>query len=72
MEKMKESFQKNFVHATLNFVFIIIFVNVFQAVFGAENSIVGVIFTIMMSASMVRDMTATPIKHLVVQAGVLV
>ncbi|WP_330656065.1 FUSC family protein [Diplocloster modestus] len=72
LEKMKESFQKNFVHATLNFVFIIIFINVFQAVFGAENTIVGVIFTIMMSASMVRDMTATPMKHLVVQAGVLV
>lgn len=71
MKKMKESFQKNFVQATLNFVFIIAFVNVFQGVFGAENSIVGVIFTIMMSASMVRDMTAAPVKHLVVQAGVL-
>ena len=41
-------------------------------VFGAENSIVGVIFTIMMSASMVRDLTATPIKHLCVQGAVLV
>ncbi|WP_262396425.1 FUSC family protein [Zongyangia hominis] len=68
---MKESFTKNFRHATLNFIFIVLFVNVFQYIFGMENSIVGVIFTIMMSASMVRDLTATPVKHLCIQTGVL-
>lgn len=52
---MKDSIRKNFGHATLSFLFIILIVNVFQIVFGAENSIVGVIFTIMMSASMMRD-----------------
>lgn len=62
----------NFVHATLNFIFIIAFVNIFQSVFGPENSIVGVIFAIMMSASMVRDMTAEPARHLILQALVLV
>lgn len=36
-----------------------------------ENSIVGVIFTIMMSASMVRDLTAAPIRHLCIQSFVL-
>ncbi len=41
-------------------------------IFGPENTIVGVIFTIMMSASMVRDLTATPLRHLVTQALVLV
>ena len=44
----------------------------FQKVFGAENSIVGVIFAIMMSASMVRDLTSTPFKHLLAQSTVLV
>lgn len=70
--QMKESVRKNFRHATLNFIFILLFVNVFQAVFGMENSIVGVIFTIMMSASMVRDLTAAPVKHLCLQTLVLV
>lgn len=68
---MKASFHKNFRHATLNFIFILIFVNLFQRIFGMENSIVGVIFTIMMSASMVRDLTATPVRHLCIQTVVL-
>ena len=69
--RVKESLQKNFRHATLNFIFILAFVNIFQLVFGAENSIVGVIFTIMMSASMARDLTGAPIRHLCIQSGVL-
>ncbi len=68
---MRDSVRKNFRHATLNFLFILLFVNVFQAVFGMENSIVGVIFTILMSASMARDLTNAPVKHLVQQAAVL-
>ena len=71
-DRMKESVNKNFRHATLNFIFIIIYVNVFQLVFGMENSIVGVIFTIMMSASMVRDLTGAPVKHFLCQALLLV
>lgn len=70
-DQIKESVTKNFRHATVNFIFIILFVNVFQAVFGAENSIVGVIFTIMMAASMARDLTAMPVKHLLTQTVVL-
>lgn len=58
--------------STLNFLFIIAYVNMFQLVFGPENSIVGVIFTIMMSASMVRDLTAAPVRHLLIQSIVLV
>ncbi len=68
----KRRVRETFRHATLNFVFILLFIQVFQAVFGPENSIVGVIFTIMMSASMVRDLTAAPLKHLAIQAAVLV
>ena len=68
---IKERVQKNFRYATLNFLFILLFVNVFQWLFGMENSIVGVIFTIMMSASMVRDLTATPLRNLLVQTAVL-
>ncbi|WP_320408674.1 FUSC family protein [Candidatus Soleaferrea massiliensis] len=72
IERMRSSIKTNILEATLSFIFIIAYVNVFQMVFGAENSIVGVIFTIMMSASMVRDMTAAPLKHLLAQAAVLV
>ncbi len=69
---IRNSVANNFRHATLNFLFIILFVNLFQRIFGPENSIVGVIFTIMMSASMARDLTATPVKHLCIQGAVLV
>ena len=72
LQKMSESIHRNFRFSTLSFIFIIAYVNIFQMIFGAENSIVGVIFTILMSASMVRDLTATPLKHLVIQAAVLV
>lgn len=71
-EKVRASVKENFRFATLDFIFIVAFVNVFQAVFGVENSIVGVIFTIMMASSMVRDMTAAPLRHLCTQALVLV
>lgn len=64
--------RRNFRFSTLNFLFIILYVNVFQLVFGPENSIVGVIFTIMMSASMARDLTATPFRHFVIQSAVLI
>lgn len=68
MGTVKEKFR----FSTLNFLFIIAYVNLFQWIFGPENSIVGVIFTIMMSASMVRDLTAAPVRHLVCQSGVLI
>ena len=68
---IRDRVRENFRHATLNFIFIILFVNVFQWIFGMENSIVGVIFTIMMSASMVRDLTANPVRHFCIQAFVL-
>lgn len=58
--KVPEVIRRNFRFSTLDFLFIILYVNVFQFIFGPENSIVGVIFTIMMSASMARDLTATP------------
>lgn len=64
--------KEKFRSSTLNFLFIIAYVNLFQLVLGPENSIVGVIFTIMMSASMVRDLTANPIRHLFIQSFVLV
>lgn len=68
---MGASVRKNFRFATLDMLFILVFVNVFQTVFGMENSIVGVIFTILMASSMARDLTARPIKHFLIQALVL-
>ncbi|MCH1984361.1 FUSC family protein [Ruminococcus sp. OA3] len=70
--KIPDKIKRNFRSNTLNFIFVISYVNIFQFIFGAENSIVGVIFAIMMSASMIRDLTATPLRHLVVQALVMV
>ena len=67
-EKIKSGFRFN----TLSFLFILVYINFFTFLFGQENSIVAVIFTIMMSASMVRDLTATPVRHLCTQSLVLV
>lgn len=71
-QKIIDTIRSNFRFSTLSFIFIIAYVNVFQMILGPENSIVGVIFTIMMSASMVRDYTAQPLKHLLIQCVVLV
>lgn len=70
--QIPEKIRTEFRFSTLSFLFIILYVNIFQKIFGPENSIVGVIFTIMMSASMVRDLTAEPVKHFLVQAVILV
>lgn len=71
MAACKESLKKNFRFATLDFLFIITFVTVFQKIFGMENSIIGVIFAIMMASSMLKDMTSSPVKHLAGQALLL-
>ncbi|MGI6070180.1 MAG: FUSC family protein [Blautia sp.] len=71
-QKICSIIREKFRFSTLSFLFIIVYVNLFPLVLGPENSIVGVIFTIMMSASMVRDYTAAPWKHLLIQCLVLV
>ncbi len=71
LQNARASVKTNFRFATLNMIFIFAFVNIYQMIFGAENSIVGVIFTILMSSSMARDMTAVPLKHFLIQAFVL-
>lgn len=70
--KIPAVIRDNFRFGTLSFLFVLVYVNVFQFIFGAENSIVGVIFIILMFSSMARDLTATPIRHLFAQAFVLV
>ncbi|MCD2493028.1 FUSC family protein [Lacrimispora sp. NSJ-141] len=72
MRKIAQNVRAKFIFATLSFIFIIIYVNLFPRIFGQENNIVAVIFTIMMSASMVRDLTAVPLKHLMIQAFTMV
>ena len=62
--KIPAPVRDKFRFGTLSFIFIVAYINVFQLIFGPENSIVGVIFTIMMSASMARDLTAAPVRHL--------
>lgn len=70
--KIPEVVKERFRFGTLSFIFILAYINVFQFIFGPENSIAGVIFAILMSASMVRDLTATPFRHLITQTFVLV
>lgn len=70
--KLPAAIRGKFRFSTLNFIFIMVYVNLFQFLFGPENAIVGVIFAILMSASMVRDLTATPVRHLIIQSLVLV
>lgn len=64
--------KSHFWQYTLSFLFIIAYVNAYSILFGPENSIVGVIFAIMMSASMVRDFTSVPLKHFCIQSIILV
>lgn len=68
----KERIRGTYKSASLSFLFMVLYINVFQQLFGAENSIVGVIFVIMMMASMARDLTSTPVRHLFAQSFVLV
>lgn len=70
--KLPAVIRGKFRSGTLSFLFIMIYINLFQYLFGPENTIVGVIFAILMSASMVRDLTATPVRHLIIQSFVLV
>lgn len=61
--KVKTGFKYN----TLNFVFIFIFINLFLRAFGAENTIVAVVFIIVMQSSMLLDFTVKPIKNFFIQ-----
>lgn len=70
--KIPARIREQFRFSTLSFIFIIAYINLFTLLFGPENTIAGVIFTILMSASMVRDLTATPFRHLAVQSFMLV
>lgn len=63
--------KSKFRYATLNFLFILTFITVIQNIFGANNSIVAVIFIQIMLSTMHRDRTATPIKHFFIQTLVL-
>lgn len=67
-----KTLKDKFRFSTLSFIFIIAYVNIFQHFFGPENSIVGVSFAIIMSSSMVWDLTAAPVRHLFIQSVVLV
>lgn len=62
-KRMATSVKKNFRFATLDFIFVMLFVNIFAYIFGGENSIVAVIFVVLMGCSMARDLTNAPVKH---------
>lgn len=63
--------RKNFKSITLNFAFVFIFMNLFQLMFGSENSIVAVVFIIIMQSSMLLDFTVKPVKIFFVQLFIL-
>ena len=58
------SFRKNFVGNTIFFIFIVSYIMIFQAMFGAENSITGVCMTLIMTSSMSKDMTGAPLRNI--------
>lgn len=71
IQSMRESVRKNFRFATLDCIFILLFISIFARVFGSSNSIVGVIFAVLMGASLQRDYTNAPIKHFCIMTVVM-
>lgn len=71
IRSMRESVKKNFRFATLDCIFILLFISIFALVFGSSNSIVGVIFAVLMGASLQRDYTNAPIKHFCIMTVVM-
>ena len=68
--RIAASVQKNFVFGTLNFIFTVIYINAFQVFFGAENSIIAIIMTILMGICAGRDVTNAPFKQFFKQISV--
>lgn len=71
VNKVCSEIRKNFRSVTFNFIFIFIFINLFQFLFGAENSIVAIVFIIVMQSSMLLDFTIKPVKNFFAQLLVL-
>lgn len=71
IQSMRKSVKKNFRFATLDCIFILLFISIFALVFGSSNSIVGVIFAVLMGASLQRDYTNAPIKHFCIMTVVM-
>lgn len=71
IQSMRESVKKNFRFATLDCIFILLFISIFARVFGSSNSIVGVIFAVLMGTSLQRDYTNAPIKHFCIMTVVM-
>lgn len=63
--------RSKFKTVTRDFLFIFLFITLFGMLFGPENSIVGVILTILMMSSLAQDLTATPVKNLIYAACIL-
>ena len=66
-----QCYTRHFRFATLSFLFILFFAG-FSNFLRDRKFIVGIIFTVRMSASMVRDLTGAPVKHFLIQPVVLV
>lgn len=71
LKNVDRKVRQNFKSITSNFIFIFIFLNLFQLLFGAENSILGVVFIIIMQSSMLLDFTAKPVKNFFAQLLIL-
>lgn len=64
--------RERFRSSALNFIFVLAYVHLFSYIFSPENTTVGTILTIMISAPIIRDLTTTSLRHLVTQALILV
>lgn len=68
---VKERVKSNFAYATFHFILIMFFIAVFTTLFGANNSIVAIIFVQITLSTISRDLTASLFKNFVFQTIVL-
>ncbi|MEG1257264.1 FUSC family protein [Clostridium sp.] len=65
MKKHSNKIISTILSKTLIFIFVVLFVSAFKAVFGAENSLVGVTTIVLALAVLEGDLTGEPLKNLV-------
>lgn len=70
-QKAIASIKQNFWFATLNFIFIIGFIQIFQLIFGAQNGIVAIILSILMGIYAAKDVSIAPVKKFIIHTIVL-
>lgn len=66
----KSKLKQNIIPKTILFICIMIFILIFQAIFGSENLMVGVCTVIILLMSLGKDLTKKPIKNFLILSGI--